>query len=232
MLRLILLLLIVILLVYIILKPKQKQEILKSLNLNKYNFWSEKQSQISYELQQQKQYSKNLEKRIENIEHNLLLHERSIQEMNRLLTIVNNEQKRKASESVPNKKCQNESEGIKMSRNQKQTTTNEDSDCFYYATTPTKVAPVRFGEECLSKAKDNHCFLIKIVGKGLAEMYLSGNSDAVKKMVSNISYFFDYVEVIEKCNGIPRSVEQIKCGKLQWINNYWTLTRKIQIKIL
>ena len=228
----ILLFIIIILLVGICLSPKQKQEILNSLNLKSNNHRSNEQNQINQEFQSQRRFSRELEERIEKIESSLFLYERRIQELNQLIATISNDSKRSISEPTQNNIVSDETRNSKLNLAKCKAFAHEVPNGFYYATTPSKVDPVRFSKECLSKSKDNHRFLIKIVEKGLAEMYLSDNVDAVKKLISNISYSLDYVEVKEKCDGIPRSVQLIKCGELKWIDNFWTLTRKIEIIIL
>lgn len=104
--------------------------------------------------------------------------------------------------------------------------------CFYYATAPSKVNPVRFSEESLSKMCDEHYYLIKMHDAKNAELLLSGNVEACRKLLSNISYTSGCIEVLDKCQGMPTRIQMVRPGRLQMVNGYWTLTEKLQIKIL
>lgn len=104
--------------------------------------------------------------------------------------------------------------------------------CFYYATAPSKVSPVRFSEESLSETCDEHYYMIKMHDAKNAELLLSGNVEACRKLLSNISYTSGCIEVLDKCQGMPTRILMVRPGRLQMVNGYWTLTEKLQIKIL
>lgn len=103
--------------------------------------------------------------------------------------------------------------------------------CFY-VTSPIKNDPVRFSEEYMSKTEDLHYFKIKIQDAEHAEIYLADNIEALNRMLSNLAYTKNCIDVLEKSRGVPKKIEIISPGELKYSDGYWTLTRKLQIKIL